>query len=220
MRCSTIDEKQPADTMDAISPDNVIRTYRFYAPFYDCIFGAVLEPGRRALAQCVERLQPASLLEVGVGTGLTLGRYPAATRIVGIDLSQDMLAVARARATRLAGFNISLEAMNAEALTFPDGAFDCVVLPYVLSVTPHPEQLLAEARRVCRKDGTILIVNHFKGSRFWWLLEHIVRLLARHIGFRSDFSFDQQVLDRGLDIVSVRTVNFMGLSKLIEIRNA
>lgn len=205
--------------MDTISPDNVIRTYRFYAPFYDWLFGAILEPGRRALAESVRRLAPATLLEVGVGTGLMLGQYPAATRIVGIDLSQDMLNVARARAAKLAG-NISLETMNAEALTFPDGAFDCVVLPYVLSVTPHPDKLLAEARRVCRRDGTILILNHFKGSRFWWLLERIVRSLASRIGFRSDFGFEEQIRNHGLEIVSVRPVNFMGLSKLVEIRNA
>lgn len=205
--------------MDSISPDNVIRTYRFYAPVYDWVFGAVLEPGRRALAESVRRLAPASLLEVGVGTGLMLGQYPAATRIVGIDLSQDMLSVARARAAKLGG-DIRLEAMDAEALAFPDGAFDCVVLPYVLSVTPNPAKLIAEARRVCRSRGTILILNHFKGSRFWWLLERLVRSLASRIGFRSDFDFDEQVRSHGMEIVSARTVNFMGLSKLVEIRNA
>lgn len=205
--------------MDAISPDNVIRTYRFYAPVYDWIFGAILEPGRRALAESVRRLSPASLLEVGVGTGLMLGQYPATTRIVGIDLSQEMLGVARGRAAKLGG-DISLEAMDAEAMTFPDGAFDCVVLPYVLSVTPHPEKLIAEARRVCRRDGTIFILNHFKGSRFWWLLERIVRSFASRIGFRSDFGFEEQIRNQGLEIVSVRPVNFMGLSKLVEIRNA
>ena len=62
--------------MDAISSDHVIRTYRFYAPVYDWVFGAILEPGRRALAESVRRLSPASLLEVGVGTGLMLGQYP------------------------------------------------------------------------------------------------------------------------------------------------
>lgn len=205
--------------MDAISSDHVIRTYRFYAPVYDWVFGAILEPGRRALAESVRRLSPASLLEVGVGTGLMLGQYPATTRIVGIDLSQAMLSVARGRAANLGG-DINLEAMDAEAMTFPDGAFDCVVLPYVLSVTPDPEQLIAEARRVCRRDGTILILNHFKGSRFWWLLERIVRSFPSRIGFRSDFGFEEQIRNQGLEIVSVRSVNFMGLSKLIEIRNA
>lgn len=204
--------------MDTISPDNVIRTYRCYAPVYDWLFGAVLEPGRRALAESVRRLAPATLLEVGVGTGLMLGQYPAATRIVGIDLSQEMLKVAQARAAKLGG-DIRLEIMNAEALGFADGEFDCVVLPYVLSVTPHPEQLIAEARRVCRRGGTILILNHFKGSRFWWLLERIVRSFASRIGFRSDFDFEEQVRSRGLEIVSAQTVNFMGLSKLVEIRN-
>lgn len=205
--------------MDAISIDNVIRTYRFHAPFCDRLFGAILEPGRRALAQSIRRLSPASVLEVGVGTGLMLGQYPAASRIVGIDPSHEMLSVARVRATKLGG-DIGLEAMNVEAMTFPDGAFDCVVLPYVLSVTPHPEKLIAEARRVCRRDGTILILNHFKGSRFWWLLERMVSSFASRIGLGSDFGFEEQIRNRGLEIVSVRAVNLMGLSKLVEIRNA
>lgn len=206
--------------MRPISVDNVVNTYRFYAPLYDNLFGAILEPGRRALTAAASALRPTSILEVGVGTGLTLSRYPSTSSIIGIDISDHMLDIARERAEKsLAGRNIHLLAMNAESMDFPDGSFDCVAIPYVLSVTPHPERLVAEIRRVCRKGGTILILNHFSGSRFWWFLESAVRALANRIGFRSDFCYDEQILKYDWEIQSVKKVNLFGLSRLVTIRN-
>jgi len=205
--------------MKPISVNNVVATYRRYAPLYDRLFGAVLDPGRQALTEAVSSIRPVSILEVGVGTGLTLCRYPPTATVVGIDISDDMLEIARERAKALHERRIHLVAMNAEAMDFPDGSFDCVAIPYVLSVTPEPQRLIAEIRRVCRKGGVILILNHFSGSRFWWLLERSVQPLADRIGFRSDFCFDEQVLHHDWEIQSVREVNFLGLSKLVVIRN-
>jgi phosphatidylethanolamine/phosphatidyl-N-methylethanolamine N-methyltransferase len=203
----------------AISSQGVIRTYRRYAPVYDWVFGAVLEPGRRALTSEVCRLAPRSVLEVGVGTGLTLHAYPRECALAGIDLCEDMLEIARQRSRELAPRNIELKAMDAESLDYPDGSFDCVTIPYVLSVTPHPERLVAEARRVCRKGGTIVIVNHFSGSRFWRLFETAVGRIAERIGFRSEFAFDRHILGHDWEVLQVRKVNLFGLSRLVVIRN-
>jgi phosphatidylethanolamine/phosphatidyl-N-methylethanolamine N-methyltransferase len=204
---------------DPGSVAQVVRAYRFYAPFYDRLFGAVLEPGRRALTDAVCALGPARILEIGVGTGLTLDRYPASASVVGLDLSEEMLEIARRRAATMPHRHIELLRMNAESMDFPSGAFDCVTLPYVLSVTPDPGRLRAEIRRVCRKGGAIFVLNHFGGSRFWWLLEKVVQSAADRVGFRSDISFDEHVLRHDWEIRSVRDVNFAGLSKLVEIRN-
>jgi phosphatidylethanolamine/phosphatidyl-N-methylethanolamine N-methyltransferase len=187
--------------MMRISEEHVIRAYRRYAPVYDSLYGAVLEPGRRALSRAVASLQPGSILEIGVGTGLMLASYPAGAKLVGIDISDEMLRKAQQRLSKLNGR-------------------DCVTLPYVLSVTPDPDRLIAEARRVCRKDGTIFILNHFSGSRFWWCLERAVRPIADRIGFRSDFSFEERILKHDWEVRSVRSVNLMGLSRLVEVRNA
>lgn len=205
--------------MNPLSIDHVVKTYRFYAPLYDKVFGSVFAPGRRALADAVTTLQPSSLLEVGVGTGLTLGEYPEHTDIIGIDISVEMLEIAEQRAKMLPSHNIELMAMNAEKLDFADGYFDCVTLPYVLSVTPDPEKLVSEIRRVCRKGGTIILLNHFSGSSFWWLMERALASLASKIGFRSDFSFAEQVLKYDWEVLSVKKVNLLGLSKLVVIRN-
>ena len=221
MRDHPVGSRTPgAAGLKRISEEHVIRAYRRYAPVYDSLYGAVLAPGRRALSQAVGELQPDSILEIGVGTGLTLASYPEASKLVGIDISAEMLERARARLGGLNGRDVQLEVMNAEATSFADASFDCVTIPYVLSVTPDPDRLVTEARRICRKGGTILILNHFSGSRFWWFLERVVRPIADRIGFRSDFSFEEQVLKHDWEIRSVKIVNLMGLSRLVEIRNA
>jgi phosphatidylethanolamine/phosphatidyl-N-methylethanolamine N-methyltransferase len=202
-----------------ISAQSVLRAYGGMAPLYDLMFGAVLQPGRRALAEAVCRLDPARLLEVGVGTGLALSLYPPSTKVVGVDLSPQMLARARKRAVELPGRDIELRLMNAERMDFPDASFDCVTLPYVLSVTPSPARLVAEARRVCKPDGCILVLNHFSGSRFWWVTERALRSVADRVGFRSDFRYEDHVLVHDWEVLSLRSVNLFGLSRLVEIRN-
>ncbi|WP_158597868.1 class I SAM-dependent methyltransferase [Noviherbaspirillum saxi] len=205
--------------MKQIALEDVVKTYRRYAPFYDRLFGAVLEPGRRALADVVCKSSPASILEVGVGTGLMLSRYPADSSIVGVDVSSEMLEVAGKRIKSGTTREIHLIKMDAETMNFYDAHFDCVTVPYVLSVTPNPDKLIAEIRRVCRKGGLIFILNHFSGSHFWWFLERAVRSIADKIGFRSDFGFDEQILKHDWEVLSVKNVNFLGLSKLVVIRN-
>jgi phosphatidylethanolamine/phosphatidyl-N-methylethanolamine N-methyltransferase len=197
----------------------VENVYRVYAPLYDFVFGRVLEPGRRAMTQAAAALAPRAVLEVGVGTGLTLAGYPPDAEVVGVDLSREMLERARRRAAAMPERRIELHLMNAERLAFPDDRFDCVTVPYVLSVTPHPARLVHEIRRVCKPDGTILVLNHFSGSRFWRLMERGVRSLSDRIGFRSDFGYDEHILAYDWRVQSVRPVNLFGLSKLVQLAN-
>ena len=213
------DSAYQCDPASRVSHKGVVRAYRRYAPIYDWVFGAILQPGRRALTAAVRELNPKSVLEIGVGTGLTLCGYPQECRLVGIDLCEEMLAVARRRARLLARPAVELAAMDAEAMSFPDASFDCVTVPYVLSVTPNPQRLVAEIRRVCRKGGTIIIVNHFSGAPFWRVFEGAGRRFAERIGFRSDFAFEEHILGHDWLLTSVQTVNLLGLSRLLVIRN-
>ena len=201
------------------SSRQVVQAYGRLAPLYDLVFGRVLEPGRRLMAKQVSAAAPASILEVGVGTGLALAGYPASSKIVGIDLSAEMLQRAGQRAAGMPGRHIEFFQMDAEAMDFPDHSFDCVTLPYVLSVTPHPARLVHEVRRVCKPGGLIFVLNHFNGSRFWWLMERAVRRATQHVGFRSDFDYAEQVLAYDWEVASVQAVNLLGLSKLVTLRN-
>jgi phosphatidylethanolamine/phosphatidyl-N-methylethanolamine N-methyltransferase len=200
----------------------VERAYALYAPVYDFVFGLVLQPGRRALGHAVTAAAASGherLLEVGVGTGLTLPLYPASLAVTGVDVSDPMLAIARRRAESLSPRSIELRVTDGERLPFPDASFDIVTMPYVLSVTPTPARLVSEARRVCRPGGTLFVLNHFSGSRFWWVLERLVRPLASRIGFRSDFSLEEHVLSHDWTVLAVKQVNLLGLSRLVTIRN-
>lgn len=204
--------------MKSISKSAVVSVYRKYAPVYDVLFGRALESGRVELAKVVARLAPANLLEVGVGTGLALLHYPTGTRTCGVDMSSEMLERARALVAQRGLHNVSLFLANAEQLPFPDASFDCVTLPYVLSVTPNPDRLLAEMRRVCVPGGQILVLNHFKDAGVWKLAERLVAPLADCVGFRSTLAIDTLESEEW-QIESIESVNIFGLSKLVRIRN-
>lgn len=205
--------------MAQISIENVVKSYKFYAPIYDKLFGWVLEHGRQELLDVIKKLDVTHILEIGVGTGLTLGHYPKNCKLVGIDLSEDMLKIAQQRADKLTDREINLRVINAEKTDYPDAHFDCVTIPYVLSVTPDPDKLIQEARRVCKPGGTIIVLNHFSGSGFWWFFEKLVKSLAAKIGFRSDFSFEEQILKHDWEVISVKPVNLFNLSKLVLLKN-
>lgn len=212
--------RTPLPPPGGMSRAQVERSYRRYAPVYDVLFGASLGPGRMAMTRLVTKLAPQHILEVGVGTGLALPHYPQQARITGIDVSADMLAAAQRKLKPEDAGRIVLRAMDAEAMDFADASFDCVTLPYVLSVTPHPERLVAEVRRVCRPGGHIVIVNHFSGEAPWRVLETLLRPLAGWLGFRTEFSFEQHVLRHDWQVLSVEPANLLALSRLILIRNS
>jgi phosphatidylethanolamine/phosphatidyl-N-methylethanolamine N-methyltransferase len=163
--------------------------YRRWATVYDLLFGGVSSVARKRAAALVNRLPGRNVLEVGVGTGLALPRYAPDKRIVGIDLSADMLALARRRVVALGLRNVEgLLEMDAEATEFGDGQFDTAVAMFVASVVPNPRRLLAELRRVVRPGGNILFVNHFaaQGGPRWWI-ERAMAPMSRRLGWHPDF---------------------------------
>jgi phosphatidylethanolamine/phosphatidyl-N-methylethanolamine N-methyltransferase len=163
--------------------------YRRYARIYDAVFGPVLQPGRRALLEALNLKPGDRVLEVGVGTGLSLPLYPASVRITGIDVSREMLEKARERVARRRLGNVeALLEMDAEEMTLPSASFDKVVAMYVVSVVARPARLLEELHRVCRPDGEIFIVNHFRSeNRFIGAVEKALAGFSPQLGFRPDF---------------------------------
>src|SRR3970282_1134405 len=136
------------------------KVYRRYAKRYDFYFGALFQPGRKAVIDRMRCRPGERILEVGVGTGLSLPLYPPGAQVTGIDISEEMLARARARTARDALKQVTaLLRMDAERMHFRDNSFDKVVAMYVVSVVPSPARLVAEMRRVCRPGGELYIVN-------------------------------------------------------------
>lgn len=197
----------------------VERVYSVLARVYDAFFDWALESGRqRAVARL--RVRPGEeVLEVGVGTGLSLPLYPRHCRVTGIDISEPMLEQARARARELDRGDVLLRRMDARELRFPDASFDHVLAPYVISVVPEPRKVMAEIARVCRLGGTVTVVNHF-GSRAPVLrvLDGWLSHLTAWIGFRMDVPLEVVTGAPGLELVHEERVNLLGLWRLLELR--
>jgi phosphatidylethanolamine/phosphatidyl-N-methylethanolamine N-methyltransferase len=192
--------------------------YRRYAGIYDAVFGPVLQPGRRAVLEALGCKPGDRVLEVGVGTGLSLPLYPKGVKVTGIDVSREMLEKARRRvARRKLGDVEALLEMDAEAMAFPDASFDKVVAMYVVSVVERPQRLLQELHRVCRPDGEIFIVNHVMSDNP--LIGAFEKGLARFsdkIGFRPDFEL-RELLDPSHEISELARINFFW--KVMRVRN-
>jgi ubiquinone/menaquinone biosynthesis C-methylase UbiE len=118
------------------------------------------------------------VLEVAVGTGLNLAHYPPGLRITGIDLSPQMLSVARQRAMEL-GVDVVLREGDAQALPFGDESFDTVVCTLSLCGIPDDRAAIAEMWRVLRPGGRLLLLDHV-GSSWWpiWVLQRLVELVS------------------------------------------
>lgn len=195
---------------------SVTSAYQRYAPFYDLLFGGVFEPGRRRLIQALDCRDGDSVLEVGVGTGLSLPHYPRHTRVTGVDLSPHMLERARARVRRHGLDNVSLLAMDAQSLSFPDASFDKVAALYVASVVPDPAAMIRELRRVCRPGGQVLVVNHFsRGYGLGHALERGLAPFARALGFRPLFPLAPFVAEAGMELADTHPVNLFGYWTLV-----
>jgi phosphatidylethanolamine/phosphatidyl-N-methylethanolamine N-methyltransferase len=197
----------------------VTAAYRRYAPVYDLLFGAVFEPGRRRVVEALDCRPGDEVLEVGVGTGLSLRYYPSHTRVTGIDLSPHMLARAGTQVRRHELGNVSLMAMDVQSLSFPDASFDKISALYVASVVPDPAQMMSELERVCRPGGEVLIVNHFTSRKgFVARIEKGLAPMARSLGFRPLFPMDAFISLTRLDLTEVMPVNVFGYWTLLRFR--
>jgi phosphatidylethanolamine/phosphatidyl-N-methylethanolamine N-methyltransferase len=195
----------------------VERAYTSFAPLYDFFFGLVLEPGRRAAIRSLQLSPGDKVLEVGVGTGLSLHRYPREAHVEGIDLAVDMLAKAQRRVERKGLAQVKgLHAMDARALTFEDDSFDAVVAMYVVSVTGEEERVVGEMRRVCKPGGLLVIVNHFKTRSFFVrMAEVLLRPIHRAVRFRADLELDDFTRRTGLVVERSFRANIFGYSTIL-----
>jgi phosphatidylethanolamine/phosphatidyl-N-methylethanolamine N-methyltransferase len=184
--------------MGDIDQASVERAYARWAPVYDLVFGAVFDPGRRAAIAAAEQAcgpQGGRILEVGVGTGISLPDYARVNRLVGCDISKPMLrkAVDRVHEHKLDNVEL-LAVMDAARLPLSDQSFDVVVAQFVITAVPHPEATLDEFARVIRPGGEIILVNHIgaeTGARR--MFEQCFAPVARRLGWRPEFPFQRLV---------------------------
>ena len=175
---------------------SVKSSYARWAPIYDRTFGAVTRSGRRRAVDYINRKGGPKVLEVGVGTGLSLQRYAPHLEVWGIDFSHEMLAKTKRKVSEQALTHVAgLQQMDARELDFPDASFDTVAAMHIVSVVPEPERVLAEMARVCKPGGEIVITNHFASEDgVMARIEKLTAPFADMLGWHSDFRIET-VLD-------------------------
>jgi phosphatidylethanolamine/phosphatidyl-N-methylethanolamine N-methyltransferase len=171
-----------------LNNETIARAYARWAPVYDFVFGAVFEQARRAAIGAAEAAGD-RILEVGVGTGLSLPYYSTASRLFGIDFSEPMLRKARTRVSKLGLRNVEgLAVMDAQQMAFPDKSFDVIVAQLVVTSVPDPERALDECLRVLKPGGEIVLVSRIgadNGVRR--AVEQHFTPMTRRLGWRLEF---------------------------------
>jgi phosphatidylethanolamine/phosphatidyl-N-methylethanolamine N-methyltransferase len=196
--------------------ERVERIYSSYSGVYDLLFDTILQPGRRRAIAAMSIEADDSILEVGVGTGLSLPLYPEGCRVTGIDISLPMLRRAARKLVALGKGNVDLKRMSAERLKYPEGTFDKVLLSYVISCVEKPEQVVREVHRVCKPGGLVLFLNHFhsRGRVLSWGEKRLTPL-SRRLGFVLDLP-QAVVTGSGLfEVERIDRVNLLGLWSLV-----
>lgn len=195
-------------------------TYDRLAPWYDAlerIPEVLLGTGR--LRDLLAKEARGRVLEVAVGTGRNLSRYPEDCRVAGIDLSTGMLR--RARQKSASGRVLGFLAMDTEALAFPDDAFDTVVDSLALCTYPHPVRALREMARVCRPGGRMLLLEHGRSDRAWlgrWQDRH-AGFLADRVGCHWNRRPGRLLVEAGLEVVDRRR-SVLGIFQLLKVAPA
>jgi phosphatidylethanolamine/phosphatidyl-N-methylethanolamine N-methyltransferase len=200
--------------------ETVAKAYAGWAPVYDLVFGAVFDAGRRASIAAAERTG-GRILDVGVGTGISLADYSPRNRIVGVDYCEPMLRKAQQRVARHKLAHIdALAVMDAQRLGFPDRFFDVVVAQFVITAVPDPEATLDEFVRVTKPGGEIILVNHLGAEAGLQRdFEHWFAPLGRRLGWRPEFKWARLAqwaeTHGSVQVVERRALPPLGLFSLI-----
>ncbi|MCA0939533.1 class I SAM-dependent methyltransferase [Yangia mangrovi] len=200
-----------------MDPRAATTVYARWAPIYDQTFGAITQAARRAAVRKVTGPEGTRVLEVGVGTGLSLPLLPRHMKVTGVDYSAEMLAQAERRVARLKLPHIeTLQRMDARQLGFADGSFDRVVAMHMISVVPEPERVMREIVRVLKPGGQLIMSNHF--AKKDGPMAHLSRRTAKfadRIGWHSDFDISVVLDTPGLKLLERRALPPVGMMTLL-----
>ena len=192
------------------------KAYGRYVKIYDAVFGRMFLPRLRHVIQKLVLSPGQSVLEVGVGTGISLPLYPAGVRVVGVDVLDAMLARAKAKLPGINTQSVLLAKMDGRRLAFKDNVFDHSIVAHVVSVADNPHEILKEMQRVTRPGGSIIIINHFRSENPASLvLLKAFAPLCRKLGWHPDFALEPLIAKSGLRVEDVYKLHPVDLWKIV-----
>src|ERR1700761_2106938 len=160
------------------------RVYSDLAHFYDSIFGRAFVDHEHQVIEGMTFRPGQQVLEIGVGTGISLDAYPPYVRVIGIEPSADMLAHAVDKVRENKWGHIEVRNGDAHNLDFPDNTFDWVCTFHVMTVVSEPRRMMDEMIRVCKPGGRIILISHFASpSPFLYLLGTIINPVTKLLGW-------------------------------------
>ena len=177
------------------------KIYDVHAMFYDATFGRLV---RRRIERAIHHMNIADgdrVLDLGIGTGVSMNFYPPHANLIGVDLSGGMLREARKKIREMNLDRFFVFQANALQLPFADSTFDHVFISHVISVVSDPVMLVREAQRVAKPGARIVIVNHFQSTnRFIALVEKWLCPLCTKLGWRSDLALQDLIRNTGVEV--------------------
>ena len=213
--------KTPHNYQARLSNHRLEKIYTTYSGFYDLLFDRLFQDSRREAIKSMEIKPGMKVLEVGVGTGLSLPLYPPFCEITGIDLCESMLKQGSEKIRQYGLGHVQLEQMDATHLDFEDNTFDAVTASMLISVVPEPRKVFGEMIRVCKEGGRIVLLNHFcNGNKLMTRMERFISPLCTRIGFRTDLSLEHLTDGMPLTIHKKVKVNPFRFWHLVQCRKA
>jgi phosphatidylethanolamine/phosphatidyl-N-methylethanolamine N-methyltransferase len=192
------------------------KLYSEFAPLYDRVFGKIFYSRLERVIEDLDIPPGAQVLEVGAGTGTSFPAYPIHCNVTGVDLAPDMLARARQKIEDHGWGHLKVMEMNALDLKFADNSFDYVMAFHVVTVVPDPVRMVAEAKRVCKSSGRIVIVNHFTSDKpVLGSLTKAIDPMTRWLGWRTDLQLKPFIESTGLTIEKVYKLNKSSLYTVV-----
>jgi ubiquinone/menaquinone biosynthesis C-methylase UbiE len=163
-------------------------SYSIIAPIYDLVIERPMRAARRQSLAALPADMPGRVLVSGAGTGLDLPLLPKLHRYIVLDFNAAMLAHAK---PRTAGLDVELVLGDSMSLPFADASFDHVVLHLIVAVVPEPQRCLAEAARVLKPGGTVILFDKFLHPHQHAWLRRALNPLTRRLATRMDVVFEE-----------------------------
>ncbi len=195
------------------------RVYSDLARFYDPVFGRVFVDHERDVIDSLNLRPGQRVLEVGVGTGISLESYPPYVHVVGIDPSAEMLQQAVAKAYENQLSQIELREGDALNLDFPDSSFDWVTTFHVMTVVPDPKRMMSEMVRVCKPGGRIAIVSHFASeSPLLYFAAAIINPVTKRLGWTTRLRASDVLKDHDITVERDERLSRISVHKVVVAR--